>query len=182
MRGRGWAAVMALLCLLLAGCGGNPEPKPAPKAEPSSSPSASATPPVLPAAAKPKTKAGADAFVRHYVSVLNYAGASGDTGPLRDLSLDTCVKCAALTNGIDRVYGAGGELNGGGWTVVGTKAYGWRQGHFFLDARINSAPQQLVPKKGAAPQQFAGAKNRLRSFVLERDSTGWKVSELDPSA
>ncbi len=70
MRGRHTlTAVIGVLCLLLAGCGGSPEPKPPPKAEPSASPSASAspTPPVMPAAAKEKTKAGADAFTRHFV-------------------------------------------------------------------------------------------------------------------
>ncbi len=60
-----WVAGLAAAGLLLSGCGGDsPEPKPLPK-DSKSSPSASpsATPPVMPAAAKKKTKAGAEAFV-----------------------------------------------------------------------------------------------------------------------
>ena len=69
------AAVAGVTCLLVAaGCGENPAPKPLPKSDPkpsaSPSPSASATPPVLPAAARAKTKAGAIAFGRHYVDLL----------------------------------------------------------------------------------------------------------------
>ena len=47
--------------LLVAGCGGNPEPKPLPRPSTSPSPSATATPvaqpPVMPEAAKARTKA-----------------------------------------------------------------------------------------------------------------------------
>ena len=80
----GLAAGLVAAGLLLSGCGGDsPEPKPLPK-DSKSSPSASpsATPPEMPAAAKKKTKAGAIAFVRHYVELINYAGRSGEPRPL----------------------------------------------------------------------------------------------------
>ena len=78
-------AGLAAAGLMLSGCGGDsPEPKPLPK-ESKSSPSSSptATPPVMPAAAKKKTKAGAEALVRHFLSTMRYAGASGDTNAIR---------------------------------------------------------------------------------------------------
>jgi hypothetical protein len=176
------AAVLA--GLLASGCGGSPEPGPLPAPEKSSTPSASATPapPVMPKAAKAKTRAGAEAFVRHYVQLVNYAGANGDTGPLRDASLDTCVKCMALADGIDKVYSSGGRIIGGGWTLVRAKHYGFKRGHYFLDATIDSAPQQMMEKSGAQPTSFPGTSKRLRAFVLERSGSLWKVSELDPSA
>ena len=190
MRGRHRLAVMSgvlglLLAPVLSGCDGSAEPQPLPRPTASLSPSSaspSPTPPVLLAAAKEKTKAGADAFVRHWVLALNYAGLSGDTTVLRELALPGCVKCGALADGIDKIYKDGGHLEGGGWTVVRTKHYGMRQGHYFLDARIDSAPQSLVPAEGAQEQDFPGAKNRLRAFVLEPAAGGWKVSELDPAA
>jgi len=170
--------------LLLSGCGGDsPEPKPLPK-DSKSSPSASpsATPPEMPVGAKKKTKAGAEAFVEHYVRSVNYAGASGQTSGLQALSLNTCVKCKALVDGIDKVYTNGGRIVGGGWTVVRVKHHGFDRDHYFLDAIIDSSPQQMITSKGASPQGFPGARNRLRAFVLKPVANGWKVSELDPSA
>ncbi len=73
-----------LLGVLLSGCGGNPEPAPAPspRVSTSTSPSASPTPPVMPAAARKKTKQGAIAFARFFIGALNYAGDTGnDPGP-----------------------------------------------------------------------------------------------------
>jgi hypothetical protein len=40
----------------------------------------------------------------------------------------------------------------------------------------------MIRKAGAKPQQFPGAQNRLRAFVLQHGTAGWKVSELDPAA
>src|SRR6188472_1118800 len=94
MRGRHTlAAICGVLCLLLAGCGGSPEPKPPPKTEPSTSPSPSATPPVMPAAAKEKTKAGAIAFVRHYIGLINYTQATGSTAELAQSETSDCNTC-----------------------------------------------------------------------------------------
>ncbi|MCW2836497.1 MAG: hypothetical protein JWQ15_611, partial [Marmoricola sp.] len=102
--------VVAVLFSVLTGCGGAPAPEPLPKPSGSTSPSASAsaTPgaPVMPAAARAKTKAGAEAFVRHYVDVLNYAGLSGDTQPLRRLHISICTRCEAIADGIAQTYAA----------------------------------------------------------------------------
>jgi hypothetical protein len=87
-----------------------------------------------------------------------------------------------LSNGIDQVYAAGGKISGGGWTVQAMKHYGFDEGHYFVDATIDSAPQQMIRAAGAEPQSFPGAQDRLRAFVLERGSGQWKVSELDPAA
>ena len=179
-----WVAGLAAAGLLLSGCGGDsPEPKPLPK-ESKSSPSSSPTPtpPEMPAAAKKKTKAGAEAFVEHYVQLINYAGESGSTRGLQGLSLSTCVKCKALADGIAKIYANGGRIVGGGWKVVRFKHYGMDRDHYFLDAIIDSSPQQMIKAKGAPPQRFPGAQNRVRAFVLEPAAGGWKVSELDPSA
>ena len=72
---------------LVAGCSsGDPQPKVAPSAPVSASASSSGAPsgpaePVLPAAARKHTAAGAEAFVRFYIAVLN--NASGPATPTR---------------------------------------------------------------------------------------------------
>lgn len=169
---------------LLAGCGGD---NPAPSAEPSEPSAATkaapaADPPSLPLQATRNTKAGAAAFVRHWVSVLNYAGETGDTAELRSLSTRDCVRCAALWEGINGVYQAGGRIEGGGWTVLGTKQYGPTQNRYFVDAFIRSGPQTLRSSSDAEAQRLPGVDRRLRAFVLKRVAVGWRVAELDPTA
>src|SRR5688500_10761674 len=102
--------------LVLAGCGGSPEPDPLPKSSTSEAPSASpSAPPVMPAAAKEKTKAGAIAFARGFLNTLNYSGATGNTQPLRSLYMPLCTRCEAVADAIDRTYSDGGSIDGGAW-------------------------------------------------------------------
>ncbi|HET9499371.1 MAG TPA: hypothetical protein VFO98_03835, partial [Marmoricola sp.] len=64
------AGVLVGAVFATAACGGDPSssPSPSPSVSPSPSPSSTApTPPPLPDAARKDTKAGAVAFVRHYV-------------------------------------------------------------------------------------------------------------------
>src|SRR3954454_5062661 len=97
------AAVIGVLCLVVVGCGGSPEPKSLPKKSPSTSPSPSpsATPPVMPASAKQKTEAGARATVQYFVEALNFSGKAGDTSTLRTAFTETCTRCEAIADGID---------------------------------------------------------------------------------
>ena len=192
--------VAALLAgsLGVAGCGGGPSPDTAPTpsasaptasttpatptASPTPSASASPTAPTLPASARARSKAGAVAFARHYVQLINYAGASGDTVPLQGNSLTSCVKCHDLSKGIDKIYDSGGFIAGGGWKVVAARSFGFRGDYFFVDLAISSSPQVVVQKTGAPARTFPGAKRRLRSFVLRYNRQHWRLAELDPTA
>ncbi len=92
---------LAAAGLLLSGCGGDsPEPKPLPK-DSKSSPSASpsATPPVMPAAAKKKTKAGAEALVRHFLSTNLRTAQAGTPMHSHATYTQTCTRCDAITDG-----------------------------------------------------------------------------------
>ena len=74
--------VAALLALVVvAGCGGDPEPK-EPKSVPTASTTPTATPPTMPAQAKENSPEGAAAFVKHYIDVFNYASNTGDVTEL----------------------------------------------------------------------------------------------------
>src|SRR4051812_21969262 len=116
MRGRHTlAVVIGALCLLLAGCGGSAKPQPLPRPTASLSPSPSATPPVVPTAAKEKTDKGARAAVQYFLDALNFSGAVGDTSTLRASFAETCTRCEAIADGIDKTYSAGGYYKGGDW-------------------------------------------------------------------
>ena len=178
MRGRHTlAAICGALCLLLAGCGGSPEPKPPPKAEPSTSPSPSATPPVMPAAAKEKTKAGAEAFVRHYVALLNHAQATGEVDPMRAVESPSCKSCRSVQDDLTKLYGSGGHIEGGAWTlsqVIGVDPT--PNGGRNVALVVTFGPQEVVRPEPAPAQHLKGGSLPL-TMQLSTDPAGWRVAE-----
>lgn len=170
-------------CLLVAACGGNPTPAPAPKPSPSASASASATPtpPALPAAAKEKTKAGAIATARHFLSAVNFAGQSGDTEPLRASYISYCTRCAALADSIDETYRKGGSYVGGLWTPQAVKFYAIKNNVAFVDALVKYDRQEWTPARGAKVRVFPASERNLKAFNLRWTAAGWRVSALDPN-
>lgn len=181
MRGRHTlAAAAGVLCLLVAGCGGNPEPKPPPKAEPSTSPSASATPPAMPAAAKEKTRAGAESAVRHFMTALNYSGTTGDTDALRGAFDAQCTRCEALAKSIDKTYDAGGYYKGGDWIPRKVKFYKITGDVAILDALVDYEAQTWVKSDGAKPVTYKASTDHLHAFQMQWDGARWRVGALDP--
>jgi hypothetical protein len=108
-------------CLALAACNANPSPAPLPSKSPSPTvsprPSPTTAPPTMPAAAKGSSEAAAEAFVRYWIETLNYAGPSGDTQRLSELSHKSCSACGAVVDFIDQVHVNGGYIKGNGWSV-----------------------------------------------------------------
>ncbi|NYD43268.1 DUF6318 family protein [Nocardioides panaciterrulae] len=124
-----FAALGLLLACALGGCSSqDPVPKVAPASgmseSASASASASATPsgpvkPVMPAAAKKHTAAGAEAFVRFYWEMADYAQATGDTSGLSHLGSPGCKACHGGIRAIDVLYEQGGRIRGGGTSLSG---------------------------------------------------------------
>ncbi len=96
------AAVVCASLLALAACSGGPEDDPEPiirSDAASESPSAEPTPEPW----EKRTKAGAVAFVKHWVDVFNEAGATGDTTELREISAAGCESCEQFADIIDKL-------------------------------------------------------------------------------
>lgn len=124
------AAALAV-ALLVSACsteGSEPVAAPSSSATPttvqpstseSSTPTAEPTPaaPAVPAAATNNTDAGAEAFARYWVKVLNYAQRTGDVGALDAISDSRCTYCTGVTRAIVRIYGGGGGIVGGDWEI-----------------------------------------------------------------
>jgi hypothetical protein len=173
------AVVAALALLLVAGCGGDPKPKslPSPSVSPSPSASASATPPAVPELARQNSRAGAVAFVKHYVSVLNFVTFNGNVEPARALDAGHCVSCNRMLGAIDAIYTKGGHVEGGAWTptvvsdVRNPNQMGWT-----VDAKVTYGPQKVTRATNAKPERYTGG-GRLLTFILTFSPEGWKVSD-----
>ena len=181
-RRRALAAALALaLAATLSGCQSNPEPPPLERAatSPSPAPSPTLAALTLPPEARGTSKAAAKAFVRHWVDVLNYAGPSGDTQALRELSYEDCAACSAIADFIDEVHEAGGEISGEGWEVQTAQVVSGERGRdVVVDAQVRVHPQQVRIARHGRTKSFDGG-NRLKTFWLSAKAGSWAVARLD---
>jgi len=112
-------SALIVVMAVAAGCGGDPPTPPpfTPSTSVSSPTSTAPTEPVLPEAAKEPTAQGAKAFAEFYWEMANYAQESGDTSGIRALGAPTCRPCKGGAEGVDKVYGDGGVINGGAYSA-----------------------------------------------------------------
>ncbi len=89
--------LVVALVVGLAGCSDDPAPSGSPQPTASSSATPSASVPTLPEAAKGDGPKAAEAFVRHYVDLINYGLATLDSDPLAEASTEDCDGCATAS-------------------------------------------------------------------------------------
>ncbi len=121
--------------LLMAGCG-SADPK---EPKPTTAPTATATVPTMPPEAKEDSKAGAIAFVKHYIDVFNYASNTGDVEELQKLSDPKCEGCTKYIDLYKKTYAAGGYFKDSGWKVQSYEIDN-HSAHWGLQVTVN-APQ-----------------------------------------
>lgn len=91
---------------------------------PTSAPTSSATqeppaqPPEMPALAEEKSPAGAKAFVKYYMAVLNYSWHAGSATLARRFSTPDCIACRGIARSIDQMARSGGYYRGGEWAAA----------------------------------------------------------------
>ncbi|MGN6780031.1 MAG: DUF6318 family protein [Marmoricola sp.] len=166
----------------LSGCGGTPDAGP-PPSPPTTAPTATPTPtaPVMPDAARANTKAGAVAFVRHYVDLLDHAIKTGDVFGVRSLTARSCGSCMRVIRQIDRIYRNGGHSDGGTWTVVNVQSAGHpARGSALVYAVIRFSPQTLYRTSSASPTHFPGGK-QIFNFQLDYRGS-WRLTDLTTAA
>lgn len=71
----------------------------------------------MPAEARTQDAAGAEAFVRYYVSLINRTSTVMDAQPLRQLS-DGCRDCERIASSTEEAASAGQDYEGGGLSIV----------------------------------------------------------------
>ena len=118
-------ALSMISVLALGACSGDdPEPKvadPSPSAtlpsSPSTTPVSGPVEPTMPAEARGTDAAAAEAFVKFYWEMVNYAEQSSDLAGLRRIAAPECNACKQGMRYLKDVFEAGGEIAGGIQTV-----------------------------------------------------------------
>lgn len=185
---RPWfAGLMCLPLLALSGCSdddakADPDPTPSVTAQ---SPSESPTGPVEPqppAAMDASDQAGAVAFVRYFWDVVSYAQVTGDTSRLRELGFDLCELCSGAVSDIEQIYGAGGYIKGGAFSVSRPRSTQLQRGEhstYSVDFVLAAEKQVVLEKEGGERKHREGGNTKLR-FLIGHDSRNeWRVSQWE---
>lgn len=170
----------AALALVLAGCGGDPESTPSPEVTLTTpvDASASASPaPTLPAAAQADTKAGAIAFVKHYVELINHAQATGDVDQVEDVEDPACRSCAAARDGLEDHYSSGGTIHGGEWSIEAVQAVRNRAINGWVVDLSVSFTQQVVKFGSSRPDDVNESGRMVVSVQVAGTAGGWRVRQ-----
>jgi hypothetical protein len=162
------------LLLIVAGCGSDPkaDPSPSPSSPVTSPVSTTPSPPVMPDAAKANTKAGAIAFVRHYIDLVNYAQATGDVNALEEVEDHGCKSCEHGQTYLSSIYEAKGHIDGGQWTIRRVTAEKSGE-NWAVTVSGDFAPSDVFTAPSAAPSHASGGPT-LTNFVVWH-SNDWKV-------
>jgi hypothetical protein len=121
-------ALIGLAATALGGCGSSSPPAGRPDATPESSissptapsstpekPTTSSTPvapPERPEAALGLSWAAGEAFIRHFIDLMNYSAQTGDVAPVHAASDPGCLGCAAYSDSVKKINQANGGLQG----------------------------------------------------------------------
>lgn len=170
---------------LLAGCqdGDDPDPKVPPTESSSPTPTPSPTGPVeptLPAEAEGDDAAAAEAFVRHFWAMVNYAQASGRVEPLVELALPSCATCASGARWIADVYRRGGEITGGDYSVGATRVTPLAaddQRLFEVVSQVATTDQKITGA-GSLDDHFPAGEAKV-TLILVVSEMGLRVSRWD---
>jgi alkylhydroperoxidase family enzyme len=175
MRARVGVVVAAVTAAVLAGCGGSdaPEGSPAPSAATSS---AAPSAPPLPAAAEGQGPRAAEAFVRHYVNLINHAIATLDPGPLRAASGNGCSACMAMARATDQLREAGRAYEGGEWSISQMRELSRQSDRRQIRSVIDIADLTVVDSDGSR-DEVSGHQTQF-TFDIVRRAEGWRVLQM----
>ncbi|MCW2791818.1 MAG: hypothetical protein JWO76_916 [Nocardioides sp.] len=172
--------------LALGGCSGDdPEPKIAPttSTSPSDTGSPSPTPtgpvePTMPAAAKKQTAAGAEAFVRYYLDIVNFSQSSGDLRTLRRIADRECGACSAGLHFLERTFSEGGEIRGGSASLTRATSGLLNTGDYQVRGDLVSR-RQVVDMPGSRRDKVYPGGTITVQFIVSPEDHSWLVAYWD---
>jgi hypothetical protein len=188
-RAIGAAVSSALCCLALSSCSHGADTATPARASTTSRSTATASPgspqrptePVMPALAKQHSTAGAKAFIRYFVSVLNYSHHAHSTTRLRTLSADDCLVCAVIARSIDAMRRSGGQQTGAEWNCLDVASLPGthpRGRNFVVQIHISRGKTQR--SRGAVTQSIKQSVVHDDFFLMWRAGT-WLLQDLRPT-
>lgn len=193
MRTHSIAALVLAAILALSACSdddpdpGDPmstwTPSGTPEAPSSSAtPSADPTEPPLPDAAREATEAGARAFITYYWDLINYAQVTGDVKALRKVSAPQCTGCSAGIKGIRDVYGSGGHVEGGEYTVtISTVAeLDGPSNAYLIESLLTATNAAQIVVKGDGTKHRSKASTAQLAVAASWMSSSWRMEVMDP--
>lgn len=174
-------AALTVAAMLVSGCGGgDDDPGPQTTSSPAARPIESATPepPELPEAAKVLDRPGAEAFVRHYFGLVNYANATGDTTPMDVITNPGCLNCPSVAERARSLNADGSRLEGGEIVVQAAVAAPVEDGTTAVSTVLQQQPGRVVDQSGTMVQDLpAPPKESLSVYVVIADDQ-WRIFDL----
>lgn len=180
---QGGLTLVLLGCLALGACGEEsarpqePTTPPSPTSSVTPSSTSSATP-ELPEAAKAGTKAGAVAFVRYYIELINHAQATGNTAALKAVEAPSCGSCLKGRRYIEDIYSSGGHIEGGAFRIIQVLATPMTTPSSWLVTTGIRISADIVVKPGETPSSVAHNASKLVTSVSTSFVDGeWIVAQ-----
>jgi hypothetical protein len=183
-------AGLAAGAVALSGCSERQEANDTlPEADASPSASEPSLPPLgppdlpMPAEARTQDAAGAEAFVRYYIDLINRTSTVMDAAPLREFS-NSCAECDRIATDYESDAAAGYRYDGGKLTLrqVGEPLIS-NSTIAELAFIFDLAPLTVVDASGASVPDltFAGSQDSLGSAALRWDATSnsWRATQLN---
>lgn len=165
-----------------ASASGTPTPTVDSRPTPASStgPARNLPKPELPAAARENTEAGFRAFTQYWFDTVTYALETGDTAPLKAISLDSCKMCASYISSASTARSDGGWRVGPRWTLVDFSSdmkldpMGQAVGYFSM----KESQSHVISADGSVGKSRAGGMvDGAQSMYAKFENGAWLASE-----
>lgn len=184
-----WAVVAGMLAAgVLAGCDSaddpvvTPTPSPSlssssPSQSPSPSPSVTESGPQVPAAAREKTDAGAEAFITYYIEQSARAWMVPDGSVLDGLSTSSCITCRNLQQKARDLERDKQKYKSTPIRVDKTKIFSSTSSRVVVDLQLTEMPVDLVDAKGTVVEHYP--RNKItRAAALVWQEGRWRVDGI----
>ncbi|GAB4002135.1 hypothetical protein [Nocardioides ultimimeridianus] len=152
---------IAVLLLLLVGCGGDPQPR--------FSPSPTVSPPTTTAAAVETPQE----FLRRWVHAMDAMERTGNPAAWQRMNLRRCKSCSVAAEVVKAVYAAGRKVVGGQSRIVSIGRAASGRWH----VRTVSRPSRIVDQSGTVKGSFPGGPTMLE-ITLVKQGDGLRVATL----
>jgi hypothetical protein len=138
-----------------------------------------ASTPTAPAAASAHSLQGATAFAGYWFETLNFALATGNTGPLEAASSPNCTACGTALALVRGAYRDGGSLRGGAYALREARADNfWSLEKPSLHLVYDRSPRSALTPGGETRDVVAGVTFGTGQLLLERVDDRWRILDL----